>query len=175
MKIRRLGKMIDKSKLYDTPIDHVKFIPSRFIDFNFTERTGRGSFKVELYPEDAERLKKAGWNVSEYKNPNYPDSDVRYSINIVVKFRGTGEDSTPYVFVAEGRTRRRLYQDTVYNNLKDARFSDAHIVINPYFYDQSDPTKFSAYASEVTFDLDTNSPKPERHFNNRYGSMYDDK
>ena len=168
--------MINKNELYNTPIDHVRRI--RWLDFENTERSGRGSFAAELYPEDAERLRNAGWNVSEYQNPNYPDSDVIYKLTIYINYRekdGTprNEERTPHVFIAEGRTRRRLYEDTIYETLKDARFSDAHIEINPNF-SKKDPGKFTAYASEATFDLDTNSPKSQRQFNNRYGDMYDD-
>lgn len=168
--------MINKNELYDTPIDHVKKI--RWLDFKDTLRSGRGSFVAELYPEDAEKLRKAGWNVSEYQNPNYPDSDIIYKLPIYINFRekdGTlrNEDRTPHIFVAEGRTRRRLYEDTLNDTLKDARFEDAHIVINPNF-SKTDPTKFTAYASEVTFDLDTNTPRSQRTFNNHYKDMYDD-
>ena len=148
-----MAKEINKSKLYDTDIEHVKDVPTRFMDFDQIANTGRGSFMIKLEKEKAMELMRDGWNVKEYVNPRYPDSDPEYSMTIYRK--------------------REMLTPSQCTKLKEYRFSDAHLNINPNF-SKKDPSKFTAYAAEVTFDIDPNPPASQNGFKNKFKDMYDD-
>ena len=172
-----MAKEINKSKLYDTDIEHVKDVPTRFMDFDQIANTGRGSFMIKLEKEKAMELMRDGWNVKEYVNPRYPDSDPEYSMTIYINFKesdGTERkgNRAPKVFQAVGRKREMLTPSQC-TKLKEYRFSDAHLNINPNF-SKKDPSKFTAYAAEVTFDIDPNPPASQNGFKNKFKDMYDD-
>lgn len=165
--------MLDLRGMYGTEIAHVKGL--KFVELKPIKKRNTGSFSAVLYPEDAERLRAAGWDIKEYVRPSDPEGPVEYSISVYVSYYDTegnlkGDDWIPHISQDTDGVRTFLTADEV-ANLGDYRFSDASIVINPS-RKKKDPNKCTAYLEQGLFYLDPNPPTSSTGYVDRWANKY---
>lgn len=165
--------MLNLNAMYGTEIEHVKGL--KFVDLKPLKKRNSGSFNAILYPEDAERLKAAGWDIKEYVRPIDPDGPIEYSIPIYVNYYDMEgnlkpENYIPHISQDADGVRTFLSPDEV-ANLGDYRFIDAALVINPN-RKKKDPNRVTAYLDQALFYLDTNPPTSATGYVDRWADRY---
>jgi hypothetical protein len=155
------------NEMYGTEIAHVKGL--KFVQLTPLKKRNTGSFSAVLYPEDAERLRNLGWKIKEYVRPSDPDGPVEYSISIYVSYYDQNgnlkeEDWIPHISQDTDGIRRFLSPEEV-SELGEYRFVDAAFVINP-------SKTGTAYLEQGLFYLDTNPPKSQNGYVDRWADRY---
>lgn len=165
---------MDKRAMYDTRIDHSNG-PIRIANFSGTGMYRQRSALINLYPEDAERLKALGYNVKYYSRN--PEDEPIPQIDVKIKFRkmdGTPVEWPPTIYsVIDGVRSEPLDENSIAELdrwVRGQHIKDCHLVINPSFGNNSQTA--AAYVKTAYFIVDTTGPSVDPRNYDPFAEMY---
>lgn len=127
----------------------IKGVKIRFPNFvgrgDRFNREGARNFVITLLPEEADRLKRIGFNVRTAEGREEGDQP-EHRLKINVQFQTAGRKPRVHMYV--GGKRTPLNEDTV-ELLDDSRILKANVRFRPFFYDEEDPNRCSAYLVDL--------------------------
>lgn len=163
------------NEMRNTIIDKVKGVKFVHLSPEIPRRT-TASLNLILYPEDAEKLKELGWTIKEWKNPNsVEEDDVEYSITVYISYfdadgKLKSEDRLPRISQVIGTSRTFIGPDVV-AGLQNLQIINVKAMINPY-RSRKDPTKVTAYAKQMVFEIDPYSSSVDGDFVDAFAEDY---
>jgi hypothetical protein len=102
---------------------------------------GVRTFSVVLEPEDADRLKRDGWNVKELKpRSQYPDEPVQYHLPIRVNFG----KYPPRIMIIDDRGKKTVDENDL-PILDWMEYANVDVVVRPYNWEVSSKSGVKAY------------------------------
>lgn len=123
---------------------------------------GKRNFCLLLDNENAEKLKRDGWNV-KYLTPRDPDDAPQAYIQVAVAF----ENYPPNIFMISGGKKTKLDEDTV-SALDYAEIENVDLIIRPYSWETSSGHGIKAYLKNMYVTL------VENEFEKKYRDLEED-